>query len=261
MRPESSPLVTETIDWVESELPEKVRHNTFARNHCKHRSNLADAIGILGDRTGDILDIGSGIGVFPAAMSHLGHNVTSVDIKTGSQSWLADHGVASRTCNTLTDLLPFPDASLDLVSMLDVIEHLHGSPRHSLSEVLRVLRPGGHLIIETPNTANLRRRLALLVGNNPSRVKNFYESSYPYRGHVYEYTQSDLEDVLRWSGFELITSRHGNVANRFHKIDKGYAPGLRIRGLGDAAMFAYLGICLVVPSFMDVLLCIARRPE
>jgi SAM-dependent methyltransferase len=46
--------------------------------------------------------------------------------------------------------LPFPDASFDLVISLDVLEHIPDTDAH-LSEVARVLRPGGSYLIQTPN--------------------------------------------------------------------------------------------------------------
>lgn len=252
------PVVLETLDWISSELPEELRHDSFARNYYKHCCNLTDALEILGDRKGAILDIGSGIGVFPGAMVRLGHNVTSADIATNNQAWIEGHGVETVYLDILTQPFPFPDNSFDPVTMFDVSEHLHGSPRHALGEIFRILRPGGHIVVETPNIANLRRRLVLLSGRNPVSIKFFYESDYPYGGHVCEYTKSDLENAIRWSGFEITESKHVNVANRFHRTEQGYAPGLKLQSLKDGAMFGYLAICKVFPAFKDTLLCIGK---
>lgn len=48
------------------------------------------------------------------------------------------------------DRLPFDDASFDLVLSFDVFEHIPDSDRH-LAEVRRVLRDGGHYLLQTPN--------------------------------------------------------------------------------------------------------------
>lgn len=48
--------------------------------------------------------------------------------------------------------IPFPDESFDAVLMIEVIEHVEGD-RQALGEIRRVLRPGGRLILTTPNGA------------------------------------------------------------------------------------------------------------
>ena len=52
----------------------------------------------------------------------------------------------------ITDRLSFPDNSVDLVTMLAVIEHLH-DPMTLLTEIHRVLKPGHKLILTTPKEA------------------------------------------------------------------------------------------------------------
>lgn len=49
--------------------------------------------------------------------------------------------------------LPFRDSSFDVVLLWQVLEHLFGreSKRKVIAECVRVLRPGGHIIVETPN--------------------------------------------------------------------------------------------------------------
>ncbi len=247
------------LDWVGSELPEALRGDSFARNFVKHRLNLEDAL-VWVPAGGRVLDVGSGIGVFPSAMARLGFDVASADLHTNNRAWLEAHGVPTTHCDTLVEPLPYPDGQFALVTLLDMIEHLHGSPRHLLSEVRRVLQPGGLVMVETPNYANLRKRLALLFGRHPMNTRRFFDSSYPYIDHVHEYTRAGLQSVLQWSGFEIASFRFDNVANRFHRTPEGYAPGLRLQGPGDLAMFAYLAVCKLVPSFRDCLLCVARKP-
>lgn len=45
--------------------------------------------------------------------------------------------------------LPFPDESVDVATMLDVLEHI-ADERATLAEVTRVIRPGGHLVVSVP---------------------------------------------------------------------------------------------------------------
>ena len=76
--------------------------------------------------------------------------VVGVDLDLGH---LRKHaGIARRTCASL-DVLPFPDASFDLVTSNMVFEHL-SAPSRTLRELARVLAPGGTLMVHTPNTRN-----------------------------------------------------------------------------------------------------------
>ena len=75
---------------------------------------------------------------------------------------LAVEGVSVDVADLNSDSLPYPDASFDLVTCTEVIEHLEHY-RAALREMARVLRRDGVLIITTPNVLNLRSRLRYLL--------------------------------------------------------------------------------------------------
>lgn len=83
------------------------------------------------------------------------------------------------------DILPFPDNSFDVVFSKSVIEHLH-CPERYLNENLRVLKPGGRLILMVPDWY--------------SQMYIFYDDY----SHVQPYTKKGVIDTLRISGFQEV---------------------------------------------------------
>jgi SAM-dependent methyltransferase len=100
------------------------------------------------------------------------------------------------------DRFPFDDATFDLVTCCEVIEHLTQNPVHALAEIHRVLRPGGWFVLSTPNAARAGNIANLLRGRN---VYDPYHLGTPLRGsrHSREYTLDELRDLIGGCGFEI----------------------------------------------------------
>jgi 2-polyprenyl-3-methyl-5-hydroxy-6-metoxy-1,4-benzoquinol methylase len=96
-----------------------------------------------------LLDIGCGSGAFLANMQHLGWRVEGVDFDAAAAANAARKHVRVHV-GSLADQA-FPADSFDAVTMSHFIEHVH-DPRALLEECVRILRPGGELVIVTPNT-------------------------------------------------------------------------------------------------------------
>lgn len=101
--------------------------------------------------------------------------------------------------NVESDPFPYPDASFDLVVFAEIIEHLLTDPSHSLREIRRVLRPGGTLILTTPNAARLENVAKLVAGTG---INDPYSGYGPYGRHNREFTRPELEQLLRFEGFD-----------------------------------------------------------
>jgi len=76
---------------------------------------------------------------------------------------------------------------------------------HPLSEINRVLRVGGILVLTTPNIASLFRRLRLLLGIQPQ-----------YRLHIHEYAKREVEDLLEKLGSRILRSFYSEVNDLTH---------------------------------------------
>lgn len=106
------------------------------------------------------LDIGSGHGELISLMRQQFDLHSSACDYTDKLMRLPD--VKVKIANLSIEKLPFDDNSFDLVTCTEVIEHLEHY-RGTLREIHRVLRPGGTLVITTPNILNLKSRIRFLI--------------------------------------------------------------------------------------------------
>lgn len=98
-----------------------------------------------------VLDVGCGSGVLLARMQSLGWQVEGVEVDPGGVAAARARGVTVHQ-GQLADA-KFPDSHFDAVHSAHVIEHVY-NPVALLRECFRILKPGGKLVIITPNTAS-----------------------------------------------------------------------------------------------------------
>jgi 2-polyprenyl-3-methyl-5-hydroxy-6-metoxy-1,4-benzoquinol methylase len=96
------------------------------------------------------------------------------------------------------DPLPWEASAFDAVVAGEVIEHVVNTD-HLLREVARVLRPGGVLVITTPNLASLENRIRLLLGRYPMWMDHRVSGA----GHLRYYTPRLLRAHLAQHGFAV----------------------------------------------------------
>jgi SAM-dependent methyltransferase len=140
------------------------------------RSRLAKARKIealLGDDVDglDLLDLGAGSGLLADYFKSRGANVTAADREDSA------YGSPIPFVRIEGETLPFADASFDVVIFNHVIEHVGVETRQTavLSEIKRVLKPGGKLYLAAPNKwAIIEPHFRLpLLGAMPRGVANF----------------------------------------------------------------------------------------
>lgn len=102
------------------------------------------------------LDLGCGRGEWLELLGESGFEARGVDLDDGMLAACRERGLAASHGDALAALRATPDASLVLVSAFHLVEHIpFDLVRELIKEALRVLQPGGLLIMETPNPENL----------------------------------------------------------------------------------------------------------
>ncbi|MFD5628891.1 MULTISPECIES: class I SAM-dependent methyltransferase [unclassified Streptomyces] len=208
---------------------------------------LAAALGPATEGAKTVLDIGCGDGSAAATAAPLlaGHRLVGVDWSQDALRRAHAH-VPYAIRGELTDGgLPFTAASADAVLFSEVVEHLV-DPDSALDEIRRVLRPGGHLMLSTPNLAAWYNRALLLAGVQPvfSEVSLRAIHGRPGKevvGHLRLYTPRALREFVTASGFEVVTLRGAP----FHGVPRPLRPLDRL--------------ACAAPSLSSILLLHARR--
>jgi dolichol-phosphate mannosyltransferase len=155
---------------------------------------------------GDVLDVGCGtsriVVDLPAAVG--------LDIAYRKLRWLRrlHPRVIQATCTTL----PFPDGSFDAVINSEVIEHV-ADDAGILREMHRILRPGGTLILGTPDYA---RRLWLVLEWIYGKIM---PGAYAHE-HITRFTRRTLHQRLVESGFEVLDCRYVGYCEMIFKARK-----------------------------------------
>lgn len=103
---------------------------------------------------------------------------------------------------------PYTGGQMDVIVFCEVLEHMTNDPMHALREISRVLKPGGLLVLTTPNAARIENMVAFIEGRN---MYDQYSGYGPYGRHNREYTRDELHRLLQYCGFEPEISFTANV--------------------------------------------------
>jgi SAM-dependent methyltransferase len=124
-----------------------------------------------------------------------------------------------RPVNVERDVYPLPDASFDVVLCCEILEHLLINPSHMLFESHRVLKPGGHVLISTPNVTRAENVRRLSEGRN---ISDAYHGNGIYGRHNREFTATEVATLLESCGFTVTRSETIDV---YDTTPAGASPG------------------------------------
>lgn len=184
-----------------------------------HASQLMRRRGTPGGR---VLDYGAYFGNFALMFQELGFAVDAVDayasyrpsldpvldLLAARQIPVLDFSVVGR------DLSGLPADSYDAVLLMGVIEHVPHTPRMLMESLDRVIKPGGLLILDTPNAVQLPNRQKFARGESimPAIATQFH-ATVPFEGHHREYTVAEVLWMVQEIGHQAMSAELFNYSN------------------------------------------------
>lgn len=206
---------------------------------------------------GRILEIGCGSGEMLRYLDRLGWVVEGIDVDPKAVAVARNSGLKVYCGDPL--MLSIAGGSYDVVTMGHVIEHVY-DPRKLLVECLRLLKPGGTLVIVTPNAQGLGHKL---MGRNWLHLD-------PPR-HLHLFNSLTLARLCRDAGFNILASRSTmrdasgiltawmNLRfSNYHNMER--SPSLGHRFVSNLWQFLASGIVKMFTNVGDELVCVAQKP-
>ncbi len=140
-----------------------------------------------------VLDLGCGAGRFVRALAELGAEPVGVEVAEGALARARRNvpGADLRLADP-DGALPLGHGSVDLVWCSEVVEHVLDVPA-LLGEARRVLRPGGRLLVTTPDHGLVKRTVLALA-----RFERHFD---PLGEHLRFFSARSLSEALRLAGF------------------------------------------------------------
>jgi len=250
-----APAVVVEPEYIQSWMAETEEAKQYGEIHLT-RFEKTLAITPPGTESDRILEMGAYLQITPSLKSKLGYGYVR-GCYYGPAGQVDQRSVTSSTGETFScevdlfdaekDTFPYPDEHFSTVLCCELIEHLPSDPMHMMAEVNRILKPGGHLVLTTPNIASLRALRAILDGYHPGFFPAYIKPSKPGEEvearHAREYTAKEIYHLLLDSGFAVALLETGEFREIprpenewiYHLLDRYMLPK-ELRGDGIYAV-------------------------
>ena len=165
-----------------------------------------------------LLDVGCGDGASLALLKHAGWDVWGVEMNAQAAARAAQAG--ARVFTGSFEEAPLPAESFDIIRMWHVLEHVD-DPRVVIDKAVRLLAPGGELIIGVPNVNAFYRWLfgAAWAGWDLPR-------------HLYHFSPRTVRRCVGRSALGPVQVRFGSVGTGLPSLGAGWCRPIILRGLG-----------------------------
>ena len=208
------PASAVTKEYIESWAPPEEGAQAYVQSHLT-RFEKTLAITPPGSTDDRILEMGAYLHLTPALKTKLGYGEVR-GCYLGPAGQVSKKRVTSESGEVFDceidlfdaekDCFPYPAGHFSTVLCCELLEHLPADPMHMMSEIHRVLKQGGHLVLTTPNIASLRALSGILQGFHPMLFPAYLrprESGEVEARHAREYTPREAERLLQDAGFDV----------------------------------------------------------
>lgn len=182
-----------------------------------------DAVLYLLNKGNRILDIGCGRGtlIIKAKKLRLFNKYFGTDIsneviknaKANIVNNLKSYKNIDLRVSDVDKKLPFVDKYFDTVTIVATLEHIF-DPYRVVSEINRVTKKNGYLILEVPNFVWLPRRISVLSGKVPSTGDEGGWDS----GHLHYFSFENITDLLKFSGYKIVHKGGSGIFSNIRNI-------------------------------------------
>ena len=207
-------------DYIASWTPPEDGSRAYVETH-RTRLERTLALTPSGGPQDRILEMGAYLQITPALKTRLGYGEVrgcyyGPQGHTNHQRVVSENGEAFECDVDLFDAekdrFPYEDGYFSTVLCCELIEHLPSDPMHMMSEINRILKPGGALVLTTPNIASARAIAAILQGFHPMLFPAYIRPNpdgETEARHNREYSPREIKDLLENSGFEVTALETG----------------------------------------------------
>jgi glycosyltransferase involved in cell wall biosynthesis/SAM-dependent methyltransferase len=232
--PEASvePLSSSESIHVEPEYILSWAPDEAARGYIEtHLSRFEKTLAITppGGPNDRILEMGSYMQITPALKTRLGYGEVR-GCYYGPAGQISYRSVVSNTGEPFEcalelfdaekDAFPYENGYFSTVLCCELVEHLKEDPMFMMAEINRILSPGGHLVLTTPNIGSLRAIAAILSGYHPgffpAYIRPRAPGEEPEARHNREYTAREIVLLFYYAGFEVSLLETGAFRDEPH---------------------------------------------
>jgi hypothetical protein len=168
------------------------------------------------------------------------------DVVATAAADVEGQGVGFQRVNLMDDRYA-TDEPYDLVTLCEVIEHIPVPPYITFGKLTALLKPGGWLVMTTPNGFRVRNILRMIAGREVLDIYRYPEGDRPL-GHQHEYTVRQMDWQLRHAGYEPRTL-------------KTYVSGWRGASAGAKLAHLLTKPFNLAPHLRDGIIVAARAPQ